>query len=125
LLARVVSAATEPQATLHAKDYYALPCNTLCYHCHDFKEKIMSLATMSIRVDADLKKQVEAFCADVGMNPSTAVNLFFKAMIRENRLPFAIQRDPFYTGENLSHLRRSIAQAESGKVTPHEPIQVE
>ena len=78
----------------------------------------MSLATMSIRVDADLKKQVEAFCADVGMNPSTAVNLFFKAMIRENRIPFPIRRDPFYTGENLSHLRRSIAQAESGKVTP-------
>ncbi len=32
----------------------------------------MALATMSLRVDEDTKKQVEAFCSDVGMNPSTS-----------------------------------------------------
>ncbi len=85
----------------------------------------MSLATMSIRVDADLKRQVEAFCSDVGMNPSTAVNLFFKTMIRENRIPFPIERDPFYSRANVEHLRRSIAQAEAGKTTPHELIEAD
>ena len=85
----------------------------------------MSLATMSIRVDAALKRQVEEFCADVGMNPTTAVNLFFKAMIRENRIPFQIERDPFYSRANVEHLRRSIAQAEAGKTTPHEPIEAD
>ena len=64
----------------------------------------MSLATMSIRVDENVRREVESFCADVGMNPSTAVNLFFKTMLRENRIPFPIERDPFY--------RRSVAQAE-------------
>ena len=83
----------------------------------------MSLATMSIRVDANVKRQVEEFCTDVGMNPSTAVNLFFKAMLRENRIPFPIERDPFYTTANVEHLRRSIAQAEAGRLTPHELIE--
>ncbi|WOL40668.1 type II toxin-antitoxin system RelB/DinJ family antitoxin [Pyramidobacter sp. YE332] len=78
----------------------------------------MALATMSVRVDEDTKKQVEAFCADVGMNPSTAVNLFFKAMLRENRIPFEIERDPFYAPANMAHLRRSVAQAEAGRLTP-------
>ena len=85
----------------------------------------MSLATMSIRVDANVKRQVEEFCSDVGMNPSTAVNLFFKAMLRENRIPFPIERDPFYTRANVEHLRRSIAQAEAGRLTPHELIEVD
>ncbi len=85
----------------------------------------MALVTMSLRVDEQTKKQVEAFCADVGMNPTTAVNLFFKAMLRENRIPFEISRDPFYNRTNIDRLRRSIAQAEAGKLTPHELIETE
>ena len=85
----------------------------------------MSLATMSIRVDENVKRQVEDFCSDVGMTPSTAVNLFFKAMLRENRIPFSIERDPFYTRANVEHLRRSIAQAEAGRLTPHELIEAD
>ena len=80
----------------------------------------MALATLSVRVDEDTKKQVETFCSDVGMTPSTAVNLFFKAMLRENRIPFEIARDPFFSPANMAHLASSIAQAEAGLVTPHE-----
>lgn len=79
----------------------------------------------SVRVDEDTKKQVEAFCADVGINPSTVVNLFFKVMLRENRIPFEIAREPFYAPVNMAHLRRSIAQAEAGRLTPHELIEVD
>ncbi len=85
----------------------------------------MSLVTMSLRVDEQTKKQVEEFCADVGMNPTTAINLFFKAMLRENRIPFEIYRDPFYSPANLAHVRRSIAEAEAGKLTPHELIETD
>ncbi|ANZ44238.1 type II toxin-antitoxin system RelB/DinJ family antitoxin [Cloacibacillus porcorum] len=82
----------------------------------------MPLATMSIRVEEETKREIEAFCADVGMNPSTAVNLFFKAMLRENRLPFEISRDPFYSEANMRHLRESVAQMNAGKITRHELI---
>lgn len=83
----------------------------------------MTLATMSIRVEEETKREVEAFCADVGMNPSTAVNLFFKAMLRENKLPFEIARDPFYSEANMAHLRRGIAQLNAGKGKEHELIE--
>lgn len=85
----------------------------------------MALATMSIRVEENTKKEVEAFCSEVGMNPSTAVNLFFKTMLRENRIPFDIERDPFYAPANMAHLRRSIAQADAGQLTPHELIETD
>lgn len=80
----------------------------------------MALATMSIRVDQETKREVERFCSDVGMNPSTAVNLFFKAMLRENGLPFPVTRDPFYSAANMRSLKENIAQAEAGHVTAHE-----
>lgn len=54
----------------------------------------MSQATLSIRMDKEVKKELEEFCGAVGMNVSVAVNLFAKAVIREQRLPFEIALDP-------------------------------
>jgi len=36
---------------------------------------------------------------NVGMSASTAINLFVKAVLRENRIPFEIAQnpDPFYS----------------------------
>ena len=92
-----------------------------CHVCYNSPEEVMlmALATMSVRVDAQVKKQVESFCSDVGISPSAAVNMFFKAMLRENRIPFEIRRDPFYSEENQARLRKSIAQMEASGGTIH------
>jgi len=50
----------------------------------------MAQAVLNVRMDEDVKKALEEFCSDVGMNVSVAVNLFAKAVIREQRLPFEI-----------------------------------
>lgn len=50
----------------------------------------MSQTTVSIRMDENVKKGLEEFCAKVGMNISVAVNLFANAVIREQRIPFDI-----------------------------------
>lgn len=50
-------------------------------------------ANINIRMDANLKKQFEAFCADMGMTMTTAVNIFAKKAVRENRIPFEISGD--------------------------------
>lgn len=47
-------------------------------------------ANINIRMDATLKKQFEAFCADMGMSMTTAINIFAKKAVRENRIPFEI-----------------------------------
>ena len=85
----------------------------------------MSQVTMSIRMDEDVKRLFDAFCADVGMNPSVAVNLFVRTVIREQRIPFEIaaQSDPFYNPVNQAVLRRSIAQLDAGMGTRHELIE--
>ncbi len=50
----------------------------------------MSQATFSIRMDNTLKTQFEKLCSDFGMNMSTAINVFARAVVRERRIPFEI-----------------------------------
>jgi len=76
----------------------------------------MSQTTFSVRMDSEVKKQFDSFCEKVGMNTTTAFNLFARAVLRERRLPFEITTvlDPFYSESNLAHLRRGIAALNSG-----------
>ncbi len=85
----------------------------------------MAQTTLSIRMDENVKKQFDAFCAEVGMNTSVAINLFAKAVLRERRIPFEIvaNDDPFYSESNLKHLRRGIECLNAGKGKEHEPIE--
>lgn len=50
----------------------------------------MSQTTICIRIDADLKKDFETFCDSIGMSMSTAVNIFIKKSVGEQRIPFEI-----------------------------------
>jgi len=50
----------------------------------------MSQTTVNVRMDEDVKKEFEKFCSAVGLNVSVAVNMFAKAVIREQRLPFDV-----------------------------------
>jgi DNA-damage-inducible protein J len=77
----------------------------------------MSVTTFSIRVDAEVKREFDKFCENVGMNTTTAINLFLRSVIREQRLPFEIttKPDPFYAAVNQSFLHESIAQLEHGE----------
>lgn len=50
----------------------------------------MAQATFSVRMDESLKKQFDALCADFGMNATTAINVFARAVVRERRIPFEI-----------------------------------
>lgn len=53
----------------------------------------MAQTNINIRMDADLKKQFEDFCADVGMSMTTAFNIFARKAVRENRIPFEVSGD--------------------------------
>lgn len=55
----------------------------------------METLNLNIRVDADDKKSFEKFCSNVGMNVSTAINMFIKAVLREQKLPFEIRSNTF------------------------------
>ena len=53
----------------------------------------MANTSINIRMDADLKRQFEAFCSDMGMTMTTAFNVFARKAVREYRIPFEISGD--------------------------------
>lgn len=50
----------------------------------------MAQATFSVRMDETLKKQFDSLCQDFGMNMSTAINVFARAVVKQRRIPFEI-----------------------------------
>ena len=56
----------------------------------------METLTLNVRIDANDKKNFEQFCSSVGMNVSTSVNLFIKAVLREQKLPFEFKSNINY-----------------------------
>lgn len=87
----------------------------------------MAQATITARVDEKDKTMFDNFCSNVGLNTSTAINLFVKAVLRENRIPFEIAQapDPFFSQENLEYVKKSVQELRSGKGTAHELIEVD
>ena len=45
---------------------------------------------ISIRMDTDLKAKADALFGELGMNMSTAFNIFVRQSLREGRIPFDI-----------------------------------
>ena len=84
------------------------------------------MSTITVRLDSNDKRLFEEFCNDVGMSMSTAVNMFVKNVINNQKFPFRVKIDPFYSKKNIDHLTKIIKDIESGKarLTEHELIEV-
>ena len=50
----------------------------------------MATATFSIRMDNSLKNDFADICKSFGMNVSTAINVFAKAVVNQKKIPFEI-----------------------------------
>ena len=87
----------------------------------------MASASITIRMDEKLKKQADALFDDLGMNMTTAFTVFAKAAVRQQKIPFDLAIDPFYSEVNMNRLRKAIADVKSGKakLTEHELIEAE
>jgi DNA-damage-inducible protein J len=76
----------------------------------------MASTSVTIRMDEDLKKRVEILFEDMGLNMTTAITLFAKAVDKQKRIPFEITAaDPFYSESNMARLREAIADLNAGK----------
>lgn len=49
-----------------------------------------STTNISIRMDSDLKAQADRLFGELGMNLTTAFNIFVRQSLREGRIPFDI-----------------------------------
>lgn len=52
----------------------------------------MSTTNINVRVDSDLKQSADSLFADLGLNMSTAINMFLKSAVSHDGIPFEVKR---------------------------------
>ncbi|MDR2175009.1 MAG: type II toxin-antitoxin system RelB/DinJ family antitoxin [Synergistaceae bacterium] len=72
---------------------------------------------LNIRMDRKLKEQAEVFFGELGLNMSTAFNIFVRQSLRQGKIPFeiSITADPYYNLTNMKALRQSMREAAEGE----------
>lgn len=67
----------------------------------------MAQTNISVRMDDALKQQFDTLCNELGLNMSTAINIFAKTMVRQQRIPFEVglERPNAETLEAMAELR--------------------
>ena len=73
--------------------YCFLRANGIYYNCQQKGVDRMAGNTtnISIRMDADLKAQADALFTELGMNLTTAFNIFVRQSLREGGIPFEVR----------------------------------
>ena len=76
----------------------------------------MAQTLVNVRMDENIKKEMEKTCKELGITMSTAFNIFARKMCREKIIPFEVSIDSFYSESNIQTLKNSIKELEKGKV---------
>lgn len=77
-------------------------------------------STVSARIDSDLKLEVAEVLKEIGLDMSTAINVYFKEIARSHKIPFELKADPFYSESNMNYLNNLIEEYENGKIQTEE-----
>ncbi len=86
----------------------------------------MAQAMVNFRMDEDLKKNMEQTCKNMGLTMTAAFTMFATKVTQEQKIPFEIVADPFYSQANIMRLEKAIKDAKEGRnMEEHELIEVE
>ena len=75
----------------------------------------MAQAMVNFHMDADLKSNMEQTCKKMGLTMTSAFTLFATKVTQDQRIPFDIVADPFYSAANMTRLKQAIADVEAGR----------
>ena len=83
-------------------------------------------ATVTIRMDADLKREAEHICEEMGLTMSSAITIFTKRLVRDRAIPFTVTAgDAYFNENNLRHLRAAATRMDEGRFAYHDLIEDE
>ena len=70
------------------------------------------VTNLNIKIDRELKTKADRLFSDMGMNLTTAVNVFVRQAVLERAIPFRISRSVENLGEAVSIEQRRAAMQE-------------
>ena len=88
----------------------------------------MNTSVVTVRLNSEDKNTFASMCESLGMNTSTAFNMFVKDCIKKKSIlglncePEEVDENGF-TKSQMDYLQKSIAQLEQGKVVKYKQDQ--
>jgi addiction module RelB/DinJ family antitoxin len=89
----------------------------------------MALTNINIRVDSDIKAQSQSLFENLGLDMTTAINMFLRQALKNRAIPFEISEKPAHPGAwndsemKEESIRKAQAFADSlSKKIPHKPV---
>ena len=83
----------------------------------------MAQTNLTIRIDEQIKQDIETLFDQLGLSISGAINIFFRQALREQAIPFSIRAktaeekyNEYFNPHNMKRLKESIEQAERGEI---------
>ena len=76
----------------------------------------MASKTITVRVDENVKLQAESILEDIGINVTTLFNSCLKALVRERRVPFAME-----DGSRVRVIRGKLEESLAAASDPDAP----
>jgi len=73
---------------------------------------VAGVSNLNIKIDRELKAQADKLFNDMGMNLTTAVNVFVRQAVLERAIPFRIYRDTEATETRIGIPQRQAAMQE-------------
>lgn len=70
------------------------------------------MGTINIRIDDKLKEQAEDILAELGLNMTSAITIFLKAVVRNNGIPFTLE----IPSKETSKAIKEVEDISSGKI---------
>ena len=86
----------------------------------------MPSSIVTIRMDSEIKKQAQAIFNDLGMDMTTAMNIFVRQVIREQAIPFRVQKNREPNRETLMALleaERLVSEPAAKRYTVEEALE--
>jgi len=80
----------------------------------------MAQATFSVRMDKALKDNFSDICNSIGMNMSTAINIFANAVVDSKKIPFEVKAPSSYTQKfknTITSMRETAKKNNLDKLT--------
>lgn len=78
------------------------------------------MAQVNLIVDDNTKVKAEIACKAMGLSLTTAINIFLNKVANEQRFPFEVSVDPFYSEVNQERIKKAAKELDEGNGTVNE-----
>lgn len=82
----------------------------------------MTSTNLNIRTDKEIKEKAEKIYSSLGLNMTTAINIFLRASIRKNGIPFDLQLN-VPNDETLKAIKEARKIAKDKNVQSYDSIE--